>query len=122
MKKKHIKESERYSIIQEDYTPVRKEGRCWACKRYLRKGEGASHEVFWGTTGNRQKSMDYGLVVRLCFNHHDRGSVISVHHNPKGVLNRELQQLAKKKFIETYPNEDFLEVFGKNYEDTSEEY
>ena len=106
-KRKHIKDKDRFSIIQDelDY--------CMICRRYLGEG-GHLHEVFWGSA-NRQKSKDYGLVVKLCFNHHDRQSIISVHHNPQGKMNKWLQQQAREAFENHYPNEDFIEVFGRNY-------
>lgn len=113
-KKKHIKDSERFSIVQDDMSY------CFICKRYLRKGEGAIHEIFWGTA-NRQKSKDYELVVRLCVNHHDRSSPISVHHNPQGSLNKWLHEKGKEAFKREYPGEDFMKVFGRNYEVYSEE-
>lgn len=109
IRQKHIRDNQRFSIIQDDMSY------CWACRRYLRKGEGAIHEVFYGTA-NRQKSKDYGLVVRLCTNHHDPSSPISVHHNPKGELNLELRRIAKEKFKEAYPDMNFREVFGREYE------
>ena len=117
-KRQHIKEDKRYSIIQDDFTLTKYVGRCFSCKRYLREHEGAVHEVFGGN--NRQKSMDYGLVVRLCFNHHDRQSPISVHRNPNGYLNKWLMSEAKQKFKEKYPQENFIDIFGREYEIFSE--
>lgn len=112
-KQKHIRDSQRFSIMQDDMRF------CFICGRYLRQGEGALHEVFWGYA-NRQKSKDYGLVVKLCNPHHDPDSPISVHHNPAGELNNKLRQKAKQAFKEKYPDKDFREIFGRNYEDTSE--
>ena len=120
-KKKHIKDDERFSIVQDNFTlPKFDVGNCFICKRYLRQYEGAAHEIFWGNA-NRQKSKDYGLVVRLCVNHHDRSSPISVHHNPIGSLNKWLYEKGKEAFKREYPGEDFLKVFGRNYEVYSEE-
>lgn len=106
---KHIRDNQRFSIMQDDLTY------CYICKRPLRKGEGALHEVFWGTS-NRQKSKDYGLVVKLCNRHHSPDSPVSVHHNPKGTLNVDLRLQAKKAFAEKYPDEDFVKIFGRSYD------
>lgn len=109
-KHKRIKDSERFSIIQDNMDI------CYFCRRPLAKGEGAIHECLSGTA-NRQKSKDYGLVVRLCFNHHDPQSPFSVHANPKGSLNKRLHHDARVAFEKNYPDESFLEVFGRNYDD-----
>lgn len=119
-KKKHISDDARYSIVQKDFTQTKYEGTCFICRRRLRKGEGAVHEIFCGSA-NRQKSKDYGLVVRLCFNHHDRSSPISVHHNPKGTLNQMLHDKGREAFLMNYPNKSFIEVFGRNYAVYSQE-
>lgn len=68
------------------------------------------HHVLYGNA-NRKLSDKYGLVVGLCYNHH-RGNE-GVHFNKR--LDYELKSYAHKKFIEHYPDEDFLTLFGKNY-------
>ena len=88
------------SIIQEDTDY------CFICGRY-----GAEvHHIFFGTA-NRKLSEKYGLTVGLCYNHH-RGNK-GVHFNRK--LDLELKQMAQRRFIEVYPEVDFLAVFGRNY-------
>ena len=69
------------------------------------------HEVFFGTA-NRQKSIRYGCCVSLCAIHHNLSNN-SVHFNKEMDLN--LKRTMQKKFIEVYPNLDFLKIFGKNY-------
>lgn len=90
------------SILQKDMT------KCLFCggTRYLH-----THEVFFGTA-NRNKSIEYGLYVRLCSRHHN-GSDNSVHFNHQMDLN--LKQFGQKEFEKKYSREKFMEVFHKNY-------
>ena len=69
------------------------------------------HEVFYGT-GKRQLSIKYGCCVCLCAKHHNMSNE-GVHFNKN--LDIELKQLMQKRFIEVYPNLDFIKIFGKNY-------
>ena len=68
------------------------------------------HEIIYGS--NRLKSMEYGFVLPLCFNHHvgDRG----IHSN------RELDLYYKRKCQEYFEDNigdriDFIRIFGKSY-------
>lgn len=64
------------------------------------------HEVFFGR--NRQNSMKYKLVLPLCFKHHRE-----MHDNI--ILQNEYKKRGQALFEETYPDLDFVEIFGKNY-------
>lgn len=69
------------------------------------------HEVFFGTA-NRQKSIRYGCCVSLCAVHHNLSNN-SVHFNKDMDLN--LKKTMQKRFMQVYPDLDFLKIFGKNY-------
>lgn len=88
------------SILQEDTNY------CFVCGRYGTE----IHHCIYGNA-NRKLSERYGLVVGLCYNHH-RGNQ-GVHFNKE--LDMKLKAYAQEKFIERYPDEDFLTLFGKNY-------
>lgn len=109
--KKHIKDSERFSIIQPelDY--------CYICRK--RGIKVYKHEVFGGA--NRQNSKDYGMVVGLCFLHHDRNSPISVHSLPMQGNDLEIKAKAQAIFERKYSHEKFMEVFRKDYKAIYEE-
>ena len=79
---------------------------CYFCGRYGTE----IHHIFFGTA-NRKLSDKYGLTVGLCYNHH-RGNK-GVHHNRE--LDLMIKRKAQERFIEVYPESDFLAVFGKNY-------
>jgi len=101
MKRQHISDRNRFSIIQneEEFKHY-----CLVC------GMPATdiHECFQGR--NRQKSKDYGLCISLCRKHHDEA-----HKNP--VLRREIEQMGKHAFLEYWGDiEQFKEVFGRYYE------
>jgi len=68
------------------------------------------HEVFFGT-GERQKSIQYGLQVDLCGLHH-RGD-----DGPH--INREVDLRYKREFQEKFELEHsrelFMKEFGRNY-------
>lgn len=92
----------RFSILQEQMNE------CYFCgtTRNLH-----IHEVFFGTA-NRQLSIKYGCCVSLCAIHHNLSNN-SVHFNRDMDLN--LKRVMQKRFIEVYPELDFLKIFGKNY-------
>ena len=92
----------RFSILQDEMTS------CYLCGA---KNNLHIHEVFYGT-GNRQKSIKYGCCVCLCAIHHNLSNA-GVHFNKP--LDLELKKTMQKRFIEVYPNLDFLKIFGKNY-------
>lgn len=90
-----------YSIIQPDTDY------CWWCGRYGTE----LHHVYY-SVGNRQLADRMGLVVGLCYCHH-RGS--QGVHNGNKELDLKLKQVGQKAFMEHYPQDDFLTVFGRNY-------
>lgn len=96
------KEAMRYkSIIQEDLSY------CFICgsRRNLEL-----HHVF--NASNKKNSEKYGMLVRLCHNHHNE-KPYGAHHNIE--TRRYLQQKGQKAFEEAYPDLDFLSIFGRNY-------
>lgn len=88
------------SIIQEDMTC------CYVCGRYGTE----RHHIFFGNP-NRSLSEKYGLVIGLCPEHH-RGKT-GVHQNRE--LDLTMKRVGQRMFNRTYPEDDFLAVFGKNY-------
>ena len=76
------------------------------------KNKVATHEIFFGTA-NRKKSIEDGLVVNLCGEHHNLGT--------NGVhFNRELDLELKKKAQTAYEQklgsrDEFIKRYGKNY-------
>lgn len=69
------------------------------------------HHCIYGSA-NRKKSEKYGLIVPLCAKHHNMSNE-GVHFNKE--LDMKLKQLAQKRFMEIYPNENFLDIFKRNY-------
>lgn len=69
------------------------------------------HHIFFGA-GRRETSEQYGCWCYLCARHHNM-SEFGVHFN--SVFDRKLKEFAQKRFIEVYPELDFLKIFGKNY-------
>lgn len=68
------------------------------------------HHVLFGDT--KWVSDAYGLRVNLCIEHHRTGKA-AVHNNH---VNAELlMKLAQQIFMEEYPEEDWMEIVGKNY-------
>ena len=71
------------------------------------------HEVFFGT-GNRKKSIEYGLVVFLTPEMHNM-SDFGVHFNRDFDLQlKEIGQRAAMKYY-GWSVEDFIREFGANY-------
>lgn len=70
------------------------------------------HEIFFGK--NRQKSIDYGLVVFLTPEMHNMSSA-GVHFNREFDL--ELKRIGQMAAMEYYgwTIEEFRAIFGKNY-------
>lgn len=98
---KHIKDSERYSILTDDLT------HCIICGR----GNVNLHEIFSGR--NRQNSKDYGLVIPLCQElHHNQVECKGIHFEPE--LRDYWHKVGQKAFEEKY-DEDFLSIFRRNY-------
>lgn len=92
------------SIIQTDRTKT-----CYVCGTTQNIH---LHHCFFGNP-NRKLSDKYGLVVHLCYLHHN-GSNEGVHFNKD--LDNHLKQLAQAKFEEVHGSrEDFVRIFGRNY-------
>ena len=112
-KKDKIKDEDRFTIMQPEFT-----GRCFFCGSDDRV---AKHEVFFGTA-NRSKSKEDGLIVELCWDHHN-GSNSGVHYNHD--LDLRLKKRAEKIWIMHYANASskidgiskFIKRYGKNYLD-----
>lgn len=68
------------------------------------------HEVFYGK--DRQKSIEWGMQIRLCDEHHRIGN-LAVHNNHE--LDLKLKRTYQKQFEEQYGHEKFMEVFNRNY-------
>jgi len=66
------------------------------------------HEIFRGR--NRQNSMKYGLCLRMCLRCHEL-------YQEDLVFNREWHVRGQIKFIETYPDLKFKDIFRINYLD-----
>ena len=71
------------------------------------------HEIFYGS-GNRQKSMKYGLVIPLCTcEHHNQIECKGIHFDTE--LQDEWRKKGQALFEEAYPDLDFIQIFGRNY-------
>lgn len=88
------------SIIQDEKV-------CYVCGTTYGLHE---HHIFGAS--NRKWSEKYGLKAWLCAPHHNMSDQ-GVHFQPE--LDRELKQIAQRKFEETHTREDFLRIFGRNY-------
>ena len=101
LKKKSSKlkklESKRYSIITDNLKI------CYICEKNKKRD---LHEIFGGS--NRQKSMEWGLVIPICGECHD-----------KWKFDKELRQTyqgqAQEIFEEKYSHELFMKEFRKNF-------
>lgn len=69
------------------------------------------HHVYGGT-GRRKLSDKYGCIVPLCAYHHNMSNE-GVHFNR--ALDLKIKRDIQKRFVEVYPNLDFIKVFGKSY-------
>lgn len=71
------------------------------------------HEIFYGS-GNRQKSMKYGLVIPLCTcEHHNQVECKGIHFDTQ--LQDEWHKKGQTKFEEVYPDLVFIQIFGREY-------
>jgi len=72
------------------------------------------HEIFEGRTGNRQKSIEDGLVIFLTPEMHRTGKH-SIHLAPKEWL--ELKKVAQKTWMNYYnkTKEEFISRYGRSY-------
>ena len=87
---------------------ISNERECLVCKTTYNLHK---HHVFEGTA-NRKKSEKYGCWCYLCAKHHNLSNE-GVHYNK--ALDKKLKKYAQSKFEETYPELDFLKIFGRNY-------
>ncbi len=101
MKKKSNKlkqlEAKRYSILTNNLNI------CYICNK---KRKDDLHEIFGGS--NRKKSMEWGLVIPVCRECHDKW-------DKDKELREQIQQEAKEEFIRRNTKEKFREEFGKYY-------
>lgn len=75
------------------------------------------HEVFEGRTGNRDKSIEDGLVIFTTPEFH-RTSKLSIHLNPKEWEKITcMKKIAEEIWCEVYNKtpEDFIKKYGRNY-------
>lgn len=68
------------------------------------------HHVFGAY--NRPKSEKYGLTVLLCHDCHNEPP-LGAHHNKQTM--DYLHRVGQQAFEATYPDKDFLSIFGRNY-------
>lgn len=96
-------EKDRFSIFTDDLD------HCIICgKSPINK-----HEIFYGSK-NRQKSIQYGLVIPLCTSiHHNQIGQTGIHFDKN--LKKEWQIKGQEIFEKTYPELDFKKEFGKSY-------
>jgi len=70
------------------------------------------HEIFGGR--NRLNSIKYKLVIPLCTcEHHGQVNCTGIHFDKE--LRKEWQIKGQVVFEQTYPDLDFMEIFGRNY-------
>ena len=85
----------------------------WSNERYLGSER---HEVFEGRTGNRDKSIEDGLVIFTSPQIH-RTNKDSIHLAPKDEKWIELKRIGQKTWQEYYDKteEDFRKRYGRSY-------
>lgn len=114
--KKGPKHRKRKSIMQDEH-----DNRCFLCMLlhgdYKEKVTQEHHVVFG--SGRRQLSTEYGLTVRLCVDEHHEVGPESVHNNQE--IAELLKRIAQERFMEAYPDEDWMEVIRRNYLEVEDE-
>lgn len=99
------------SIMQE------KDGRCYLCMKL--DGDHSikpiqEHHAIYGWA-NRRLSEKWGLKLYLCVEKHHEYGKMAVHQN------KDIRQMicaeAQECFERHYPNESFLQIFGKNWKE-----
>ena len=114
-KNQKISDKDRYSIIVPNFKT------CYVCGSSNRI---CIHECFYGVA-NRQKSIEDGLCIPLCYEHHQGSS--GVHFNKQ--LDEKIKKQAEKIWIKTYCDESlskdekiglFISRYGVNYLDEDE--
>ena len=98
----------------------KEEGTCYLCMMlhgdYSRK-QTQEHHVIFGR-GQRKLSEKYGLKVYLCRAHHlHDGGPEAVHRNAD--ISRMLCEEAQREFEGRFRQQDFREIFGRNYVEDS---
>lgn len=89
-------------------TPLPIERECELCGRFMLC---ARHEVFFGS-GNRKKSIRYGMTAYLCPDCHQNGTR-AVHRCRETDLM--LKERYQRKFKQEHPEESFIKIFGRSY-------
>lgn len=90
------------SIIQEN-----KE--CYFCGKQFGL---QSHHIYFGNP-YRKISERYGLKVWLCWEHHE--GTYGIHGKHGHELDIELKKSGQSAFEKTFPQENFIQIFGRNY-------
>lgn len=91
-------EKNRFSILTDDLN------RCFICD----KQRDDINEIFMGR--NRQNSMKWGLCIPMCRRCHN-----DYHKDRK--MQEYFMKMGQEAFEKTYPNEEFIKIFLKNYKD-----
>lgn len=86
---------------------ISQERECYICGGRVWLEE---HHIFGGA--NRKLSEKYGLKVYLCHYCHNEPP-LGVHHNRENA--DRLREMGQKAFNSTYPNKDFVKIFGRNF-------
>lgn len=83
-------------------------------KNYRYDGRCHRHEIFYGTSKNRQYSIEDGLVVFLAPEMHNMSN-LGIHFNREA--DQALKQMAERVWIEHYGRtiQEFVDRYGKNY-------
>lgn len=89
---------------------ISNEKRCYVCGE---KNNLHLHHIIFGK--NRKKADEDGLVVYLCYNHHEGTN--GVHGKNGHELDLKLKKIAEQKWLEYYDKtiDDFISRYGKNY-------
>ena len=70
-----------------------------------------THEVYFGNP-NARLSQEYNMTIRLCYDHHQHHKT-GIHHSREFDLR--IKEEYQRKFMEMYPELNFIDIFGKNY-------
>lgn len=92
-------EDKRFSIITSNLKI------CYICKQKKKRD---LHEIFGGS--NRQKSMEWGLVLPICGDCHEEWKF-------NEVIRQKFQVQAQETFEEKYSHELFMAEFRKDYKE-----
>lgn len=98
------------SIMQDEH-----DKRCYLCMLLdgdFGEKKTQEHHVIFGS-GRRELSNEFGLTVRLCVDKHHEYGPESVHENQD--IAELLKSKAQERFMEVYPNVDWMKVIKRNY-------